>query len=174
MGANMARIAFLLQFLLFACMAVASDANSNLKTKVIIRPECKWMYYGELDPEKAKKLPDYDLWDPSSAKPIAFKDSRTAISFYVESDGRHLAAIDAKGTLLWVVNPFELGGFCEYRSPHPVIYKIFQDDGSELKDASFKRRGINIGHKFLRITFDSSQFGVIDETTGDFFGIGQN
>lgn len=29
-------------------------------------------------------------------------------------------------------------------------------------------------HMFLEIKFDSSQFGVLDETTGDFFPAGQN
>jgi hypothetical protein len=38
-------------------------------------------------------------WDPSLAKPFTYKDSRTSITLYVESDGRHVAAIDAEGKL---------------------------------------------------------------------------
>jgi hypothetical protein len=39
-------------------------------------------------------------WDPSLARSFTYKDPRTAITFYVESDGKHVAAIDAAGRLL--------------------------------------------------------------------------
>jgi hypothetical protein len=89
----------------------ATESARPQPMQVLIRPECKSEFYApeflhlgitgkELE-SKAKLKPDYVAWDPTRAKPLAFKDPRTLISFYVESDGRHLAAIDQNGTLLW-------------------------------------------------------------------------
>ncbi|SRR5258708_788715 len=75
------------------------------------------------------------------------KDPGTSITFYVESDGRHLAAMDSQGKLLWVRNPWEdARAFCPYRTPKPVV-------------ASLKSIGGNPEHSFIAIKFDSSQFG---------------
>jgi hypothetical protein len=45
---------------------------------------------------------------------------------------------------------------------------------TELGWNSLKSRGGNPDHIFIAIAFDSSQFGVLDESTGDFFPEGQN
>jgi hypothetical protein len=91
-------------------------ADSPTTIPVLIKPECQVMFFGpdflNIDSsgnwrKAARAKPDYVAWDPSRAKPKAYKDARTSISFYVESDGRHVAAIDPEGTLLWVRNPFE-------------------------------------------------------------------
>jgi hypothetical protein len=99
----------------------AADGNKPQPIKVIIRPECKAMFYGptfiDLDvhgkPIPSKKIPrpNYVEWDASLARPLSFKDRSTSTVFYVESDGRHLAAIGSDGKLLWVRNPFEDGTF---------------------------------------------------------------
>jgi hypothetical protein len=105
---------------------------------------------------------------------MAYKDSRTFISFYVESDGRHLAAIDSDGNLLWVRNPFEDQNLCPYRTARPVIRSLATTDIRPGMADVMLSRGMNPSHQFLEIKFDSSQFGVLDETTGDFFFAGQN
>jgi len=46
-------------------------------------------------------------WDPSLARSFTYEDPRTSITFYVESDGKHVAAIDAQGKLLWVRSPLK-------------------------------------------------------------------
>ena len=97
------------------------------------------------------------------------------LTFYVESDGRHLAAMNAQGKLLWVRNPFEEGqGQCEYRTPHPVIVSI--EIFEKPESLRFDEGGpiININHKFIMIHFDSSQFGIVDEETGKYIWLGQN
>jgi hypothetical protein len=99
----------------YACLlatAAAATPRQEEWIKVFISPECKeWIYGPPLTQEDAQKhpqdRPDYVLWNPAMAKPMAYRDSRTSISFYVESDGRHIAAINTKGTLLLVRNPFE-------------------------------------------------------------------
>lgn len=59
---------------------------------------------------KASALPP----DP----PFAYFDPNSGITFYVESDGRHLAAIDKNGKVLWVRNPFVDNNLCSYRLPN--------------------------------------------------------
>jgi hypothetical protein len=85
--------------------------------------------------EKEEPYPKYLWWNPARAKPIAYKDSRTVISFYVESDGRHVAAIDPDGNLLWVRNPFEDQKLCPYRNARPVISSLATTEiSSEMAD----------------------------------------
>src|SRR6218665_3668526 len=140
---------FITILLSFALTANANKVEKNKLVKVLIRPECRSIYYGLLD---NPKLPNYVLWDSSAAKPLAFKDPRTLITFYVETDGRHLSAIDAEGKLLWVHNPFEEDkAQCEYRTPHPVIVRIeiFENPESLKFDEGGPKPDFN--HKFIRI-----------------------
>jgi hypothetical protein len=111
-------------------------------------------------------------WPPGEpGKPLSYRDPRSGISFYVESDGRHLAALSPDGVLLWLRNPFEDSKMCPYRSARPIIVAI--EPSSPAGDAElariFKRKVRGI---FVR--FDSSQFGAVDIDSGDFFFMGQN
>jgi hypothetical protein len=65
------------------------------------------------------------------ALPSTYRDPESGTVFYVESDGRHVAAIDRNGKLLWVRNPFVEGGLCPYRSAHPYIYWIGPPQGAD-------------------------------------------
>jgi len=166
-----------ISMLAFATFAIdATAAGSHRKIQVFITPECKDEFYGS--PEVKRARPDYVAWDPAHVKSFTFKDPRSQVTFYVESDGRHLAAIASSGELLWVRNPFEEAGLCPYRSPHPVIYSLHNlehlpDYGSAL--APYLRKlGMNPGHTFVQIEFDSSQFGILDEASGNFLVLGQN
>jgi hypothetical protein len=110
-------------------LAVAAAPNQEHWIRIFIPTECMNWYYGpefvEADGTKTKSnRPKYVLWNPDSAKPLTFNDPRTSISFYVESDGRHLAAIDAVGKLLWVRNPFEDAHLCPRGNPRPSISSI--------------------------------------------------
>jgi hypothetical protein len=123
------------------------------------------------------KLPSYVPWDPARARPMVYKDPRTSISLYVETDGRHVAAIASDGKLLWVRNPYGQSGFCPYRTPRPVIYSIEPEPPDHIYPALAKfitKNGGNANHYLVSIKFDSSQFGVLDEMTGDILGEGQN
>jgi hypothetical protein len=171
------------------CSSVGRTQVALNAVQIPIKPICKDMFYGpdfvnaDRTVQKTPR-PDYVPWDPSRAKPLTFADPRTQTTFYVESDGRHLAAIHADGTLLWVRNPFEdhpanalkgVLGLCPYRTPRPVIARI---EATEITTDTLTRilqsAGMNPTNKFITVTFDSSQFGLVDETTGDFFFLGQN
>jgi hypothetical protein len=136
-----------------------------------------------MTPERADKAPEQVPWNPSRAKSFSYVDPRTQITFYVESDGRHLAAIDSSGKLMWVRNPFEDSELCPYRSPRPVIdelktVEVTKDEPNYLNKRTgrqFRSLGMaDPSHKFLKLTFDSSQFGLLDESTGDFLELGNN
>ena len=161
-------------------MAVAVSPNQGHWIRVRIPQECMSWYYGpdfvEADGTKSKsKRPKYVLWNPDSAKSLTFKDPRTSISFYVESDGRHLAAIDGVGKLLWVRNPFEDSHLCPSRNPRPSISSISTVEISAQRAEKMRAGGgMDPSHTFLEIKFDSSLFGVVDEANGDFQMWGQN
>jgi hypothetical protein len=159
-------------------LVVAALSASAEPIQVSIRSECKNSFYGPdlraggsagIRPE-----PDYVAWDPAYVSPLTFRDPRTQLTLYVESDGRHLAAINSNGALLWVRNPFDEYKLCPYRSPHPVIHVIETANILSVYWEYFRKRGMEPKHQFIKITFDSSQFGLVDEANGDFFLEGQN
>lgn len=116
-------------------------------------------------------------WAPGPAmppKPLSYRDPRTNILFYVESDGRHLAAFGPAGRLLWVRNPFEDGKLCHYRNKRPVIASIETVERGVMELSRQANSHINPRDRYLRIVFDSSQFGWVNERTGDFTFMGQN
>jgi hypothetical protein len=111
----------------------------------------------------------------SAPSPRTYKDVRTDILFYVESDGQHLAALGADGKVLWVRNPFVNRDMCPYRVLNPHIVFLKAADPREADSLSkIPQMHIDRRDKFLSIGFDSSQFGIVDEKTGDFFPEGQN
>jgi hypothetical protein len=175
------RLACFTSFILGLAAFSAAFAESLQTEMVRISSECKDSFYGPALINPGPR-PDYAKWDPDRAKPFTFQDTRTQITFYVESDGRHIAAVGLGGTLLWVRNPFEDEGLCPYRSARPVIShleitNVRSDYLQYLMPGAARRyraRGFDSGHTFLSLQFDSSQFGLLDETTGTFFSGGQN
>jgi hypothetical protein len=105
------------------------------------------------------------------SKPVSFRDNQTGILLYVETDGRHLAALGADGKLLWVRNPFEDSKSCPYRTIRPKLIGIAPLPPALERQAMYymKRNG-----PFVEIAFNSSQFGAVDLTTGDYLELGQN
>ena len=82
-----------------------------------------------------------------------YKDRASGVIYYVESDGRHVSAIDPDGKILWNVDPFMDAGLKPYRFPKPVIVYVGKS---------------NIDEDSISISFDSSQFGDLDKKTGKF------
>ena len=114
-------------------------------------------------------------WDPSLAKPFTFKDPHTSITLYVESDGKHVAAIDAEGKLLWVRSPLKESGFDGPENQTPVIDGIKVADPPPPQYMKFLlQRGFKADNGHIRITFASGLFGLLDQKTGDFILEGQN
>ena len=163
-------------------LATAAGATPSYEgwVSVPIPLECKAFYWGDwfLFPgeKPTAEKPDFDLWNPARAKSMAYRDSRTSVTLYVESNGRHLGAIDEAGNLLWVRNVFEDVGLCPYRTPHPIIRSIaIVEIGQDLIDW-YSQAGVtlNSGHKFLNVKFDSSQELIVDESSGYAVFAGQN
>lgn len=137
---------------------------------------------------------------PPPLPPFTYRDPGTGITISVESDGRHLAAIDPRGKLLWVRDPFVDNDMCPYRSAHPYIYWVGQpeadsegqqggtfgpaDDAKmnawlvkELRREMAYRRNVKQpgdDARFVGLSFDSSQYGFVNIANGDFFEMGQN
>lgn len=98
-------------------------------------------------------------------KPLAFRPPGSHVIFYVETDGRHVTALDSDGKILWCRNPFVEARLKPYRTPRPVIRLIGQ---------STKGTTDQMEEKFISVAFDSSQFGFMDIKTGDFTFSGQD
>ncbi len=174
----MKRLCVLLLISIYSCAINAAKlADKKELIKISISKECRSAFYGPpiaFVGEKKFKPPKYELWDTSTPRPISFKDDRSSIMLYVESDGRHVAAIDSSGKLLWVRNPFEESKECPYRTPRPIIRKLERVEvPKEIADI-YKNQNFNIHHNFIQVTFDSSQFGLLDLETGDYFFEGQD
>ncbi len=106
-----------------------------------------------------------------ASNPRTFKDDRTGVLFYVESDGQHVAAINGGGTILWHRDPFVDAGLKPYRrKERPVISYIGKasDNNVEAMKAEGKKG------PFIGLSYNSSQFGLLDVTTGEFTFLGQD
>lgn len=153
-------------------IATGQESDKAPKTqhriRIAISPECmSWYYAPDFENKGTSNRPKYALWNPDSAKPLSFKDPRTSISFYVESDGRHLAAIDSTGTLLWVRSPIQDSHFCPRGNPRPSISEIVLVEINPTVAEKMRHGGrMDPSHLFVEIKFDSSQYGVVDETNG--------
>jgi hypothetical protein len=100
--------------------------------------------------------------------PYTFNDTNSGISFQVESDGRHITAIDSVGKTLWRRDPFADAHLEFYRTKTPKI--IYIGKGNNRSEEYWAKEG----KKVIGITFNSSQFGELDIKTGDFFFGGQD
>ena len=105
--------------------------------------------------------------------PGTFKDSDSGIVFFVESDGRHISAISPDGRILWHRQPALDGKLPPYSQtlpkPNPSIVWI----GALNKSESERLKKTGSG-KFIGISFNSKQAGVLDMENGDFIFQGQN
>jgi hypothetical protein len=94
--------------------------------------------------------------------PQVYKDPTSGTLIYVETDGRHVAAISFAGKLLWNRDPFTDAHLPLYRTEKPQIVYIGPDPA-----------GGEPG-KFVAIAFNSSQFGVMRISNGEFRFRGQD
>lgn len=126
---------------------------------------------------------------PPPGPPSVYRDAKSGIFFYAESDGRHVAAIDDHEKVLWVRDPYVDSDMCPYRSAHPFIMSIGPVDGGRgespadaeirtelLREIKAGRKAAppQVGDRFLSLTFNSSNFGYLNIRNGDFYEMGQN
>jgi hypothetical protein len=92
-------------------------------------------------------------------------------TLYVETDGRHVAAISRDGKLLWTKDPYKDAHIPSYRTEKPQIVYIGSVAKSIPDARPFAGREPD---KFVAITFNNSQFGLLTISTGEFDFIGQD
>jgi hypothetical protein len=116
----------------------------------------------------AQKSTEYvDVYLRPFPGPQVYKDPRSGVLLYVETDGRHVAAISRDGKLLWNRDPFTDAHLSFYRTEKPqVVYigpvkKSAQIDGGKPDE-------------FVGIRFNSSQFGLLRISSGEFQFLGQD
>ena len=129
--------------------------------------------------------PDKPFTDPNGQvrrRVWSYRDTLTGYFLRVAPDGRHLAAIDAKGHLVWTVDPH--AGLPDYRQAPACVYAIGSKIYGLLSLTSHPIRipayGVmkaisegKTGH-YMWLAFDNSQFGLVDIWTGKFMFMGQN
>ncbi|MBI4851268.1 MAG: hypothetical protein HY819_05520 [Acidobacteria bacterium] len=106
-------------------------------------------------------------------RPLTYKDKESGIILYVETNGRHISAINKDGEVIWLRNPFEDANLKAYRVDYPQITYL----GAAQKwmiDSMIVEDPVNSKHTFVEIDFNSSQFGVINLTNGKFTFMGQD
>jgi hypothetical protein len=115
-------------------------------------------------------------WEKIPPKTMAYKDRKTRVTLYVESDGKHIAAIDENGKLLWVRSPYEESRGNKWMT---IIRSLNEEprraDGTNYA-GYFEQSGIHTKpeDELIEVYFASNFFGQIDERTGDFVFIGIN
>ena len=121
--------------------------------------------------DDTKREPPAPAEARKAGNPRTFKDDRTGVLFYVESDGQHVTAINGGGTILWHRDPFVDAGLKPYwRTAWPVIDSIGKT--SDKRVETMKERGKK--GPFIELGYNSSQFGLLDVTTGEFTFLGQD
>ena len=103
--------------------------------------------------------------------PQVYKDMHSGTTLYVETDGRHVAAISSEGKLLWTKDPYKDAQIPSYRTENPQIVYIGSVSKSTPDARPFAGREPD---KFVAITFNNSQFGLLRISTGEFDFIGQD
>jgi hypothetical protein len=110
--------------------------------------------------------------------PYILTDLDAGVTYEVEADGRHVSATDRFGALLWYRDPFADARLEHYRTDKPCIveFDLHKRGVSDSEDWTFPERtlGMHGVNRYISVSFNSSQFGLMDVTTGDFFFSGQD
>ncbi len=111
---------------------------------------------------------------PPSVQPMALKVEATGLTFYFESDGQHVAAIDSNGNVLWHRNPVPergIKGFSEDgKSSLPIIIAAGRPLAWMLRVmAEHGKHG-----DYLAIGFTNKEFGLLDQHTGEYTSMGND
>lgn len=97
-------------------------------------------------------------------RPVIYRDASTGITLTVESDGRHIVATNGHNETMWRADPFSDTKLKLYRTVSPRIIHIGSYDGAYglSKESS------------ASIVINSTQFGRIILSTGEFIFLGQD
>jgi hypothetical protein len=96
---------------------------------------------------------------------LIYKDAETNVMIYVESDARHVAAINPDGKVLWNRDPFADAKLMSNNIPefdHPKITWIGLENGVPFPGNA----------KCIGITFSGGMYGYLEINKGDFTYLG--
>ncbi len=103
----------------------------------------------------------------TSSAPQVYKDPKSGTLLYLETDGRHLAAIAPDGKLLWSRDPFSDAHLSFYRFRNPKVVNI-----RAIAPASDPEEPEP--DKFVAVFLANSQFGWLRISDGEFRFLGQD
>jgi hypothetical protein len=102
-----------------------------------------------------------------------YRDPDSGTIFYVESDLHHVVALDKDGKVLWCRQPALDGNLPPYSKSHPRSNPSISWIGA-LRESDRERLKNSGSGKFIGISFNSRQAGMLDVKNGDFTFQGQN
>gem|GEM_PF-3672391 len=122
---------------------------------------------------------NFDCFDSLLSKenclsgPLIWKDSTSGNVFIVESDRRHVDAVDKSGKLLWSREPFRENKLPPRRVARPQIEYIGPviNTSGPSKGKEFTNE---LGERIVGIRYNSLQFGVLNMRNGNFTFWGQD
>ena len=90
-------------------------------------------------------------------------DDSTKIKYSLDSNQIFITAIDSNGRFLWRTDPWKDNKLMEYRVKRPIIvrFKFANNKWTENKEV-------------IWISYNNTQFGIIDKKTGKFTWFGQD
>jgi hypothetical protein len=97
----------------------------------------------------------------------SYRDVHSGLILYVESDARHVSAISPTGKLLWTRDPFNDAHLQLYRTKHPQIAHLGPGPKAVIGIRGKPR-------DFVYLEFNSSQFGLLRLSDGEFIFQGEN
>ena len=155
---------------------VPLGANGKPCLGAVVRPPFPFKLSSEFikAEQRQKKLLARAGFDKAGRyDPLAYRDPKTNILFYVETDGQHLSAIGPDGKLIWT----KAWNMCSYRVMVPRIahvgYVRQPKAGDYIAEIHRKWPWLTTS-PVIAVVFDSSQFGLVNQKTGDFFFSGQD
>ncbi|HEY1381358.1 MAG TPA: hypothetical protein VGF55_31445 [Gemmataceae bacterium] len=106
--------------------------------------------------------------------PISYKDAESGIIVYVETDRRHVAAIDPAGRVLWqrdliVDGPVTFGPHAP-SGKKPSVISLRKP--TERDVTSMKRSGKS--GDCVGVSFNNREWGLIDIRSGDYQSLGRD
>ena len=120
-------------------------------------------------PQAAPEVPPIAGNTSKTDAPLSYKDAGSGITIIVESDRRHVSAINPAGKILWHRNVVKEDGekIKKSRQMDPLITSVETPAAWELK--LMERRGKP--GPFAGVIFCNGSSGVIDMRTGELAGM---
>lgn len=106
--------------------------------------------------------------DPDAKASISYVDPDSGAMFRVESDGLLLTKRDRTGQIVWTKDLRAEAGVPDYRHLHPRLMFVGAPLRWMMQDRPDKHR------RYLAVSYDNSQFGLVDIETGAFYMLGQD